>query len=122
MFRAIFADDDEALREAWASILSQRYGFVVDPVSDGRLLVEKFRARRYDLVVTDYDMGTGMDGIMVVQAIRVFDREVPIVLMSASNVGSLARDAGATEYIPKGLDVFAHMDEFLKRLGLERRV
>jgi CheY-like chemotaxis protein len=68
---------------------------------------------RVDLVITDYRMPL-LDGIGVVMAVRSFDREVPILMVSENEVGPDALAAGANAFMSK--------DEFRRhhRSAIER--
>lgn len=101
-YRVIIADDIESFRKMIdRHVRSVRSGIEVEHVSSGEYLVKRVREGGYSLVLTDYDMGQGIDGITAIREIRTFDTETPIYMMSGSDVREEALRVGATGYIDK---------------------
>lgn len=99
--RILVAEDERTLRSLLATSL-ETFGFDVDSVSDGKLALEHFTARRYDLVILDIIMPE-MDGFDVCRRIRETS-DIPIVLLTAldSTADIVAGfEAGADDYITK---------------------
>ena len=76
--------------------------------SEGKKGFEIFQGSRPDIVITDWLMDNGMDGLTLTNTIRKdalsFDRTVPIIMMSGYSVRKrviAARDAGVTEFLAK---------------------
>jgi two-component system chemotaxis response regulator CheY len=61
-----------------------RNGYHVDAVFDGYEGIEKARSERYDLVVTDMHMAD-TDGLEVIESIRRFARDIPIIGISGGD-------------------------------------
>ncbi len=59
----IIADDREGTRTQYGGLIRERVNDVtIEEASDGQILVDKVREKRYDLILTDYRM-PNMDGI-----------------------------------------------------------
>ena len=69
---AIIADDAKGFRGFLVDFLqSSAPGATIDEVPDGESLVKKVMGGEYSLVLTDYDMGSGMTGEDAIRAKRV---------------------------------------------------
>jgi len=102
--RALFVDDEEAIRVVGKSILVDA-GFEVTLASDGADAVQRFEAgpAAYDVVVLDMTMPV-MDGREALEAIRVLAPSVPIVLSSGyttHELGPLVDDDPHTTFLAK---------------------
>ncbi len=111
--RALLAEDNEINREIATAILEAK-GFAVDPVTDGKEAVAKFResgAGTYDVVLMDIRMPF-MDGFAATEAIRASEnrpdaRTIPIVAMTANAFEEdvqHARAVGMDEYLTKPVE------------------
>lgn len=83
----LFADDDQSVREAWATLLERR-GWAVTTAKDGEEAWTLFQrgTPRFDLVLTDLSMPK-LDGVSLARRIRTTESPPPIILMSG-NVGA----------------------------------
>ena len=81
----LVAEDDPAMREVFASVLSER-GYQVTLVSNGTELWELLGPREsscgFDLVVTDVQM-PGISGLDVIDRIRTIGDTTPVVIVTA---------------------------------------
>ncbi len=77
----LFAEDDQAVRENTAYML-ESYFNKVDTAKDGSEALDMFYKHHHDIIITDIKM-TGMDGVELVHTIREYDKDVPIIIMSA---------------------------------------
>ena len=89
-------------------------GYAVDVAANGTEALAVWKARRPDLVVLDI-MLPGIDGLSVLEHIRLQDQRIPILILSArggsdDRVKGLAR--GADDYLAKPFN----LDEFLLRV------
>jgi CheY-like chemotaxis protein len=66
--------------ELYVEVL-RRAGYAVRGVSDGRAAIELLRARRYALIVCNYQM-EGITGLDVLEAARRHARGTPVILVS----------------------------------------
>ncbi len=100
--RILVADDDAVIREGLRRILSAE-GYEVETVSNGRAALERLEAQRFKLLVTDLKM-PGMSGLEVLQSLRSFQPELPVVLITGYAAIDNAVEAmknGATDYLSK---------------------
>ena len=102
--RVLLADDNADLRGYIARLLSER-GYEVDAVGDGIAALDRIRARKPDVLVTDVMMPR-LDGFGLLAAIRTEPAllDLPVIMLSA-RAGEEARieglAAGADDYLIK---------------------
>jgi len=100
--RILLVDDDAGVRDVVAFPL-RREGFEVDEKRDGPTALEAGRAGGYDLVILDV-MLPGLDGRKVLEAIRRFGKEMPVLFLTARDqVEDRVRglEIGADDYLIK---------------------
>ena len=100
--KILVVDDEEAIREVVTTMLDAQ-GYQCAAVSNGRLAQEQFRKFSPDLVLSDMIMPE-MDGIKLLDWLRVNDPEVPVIMVTAIHDISTALEAirrGAYDYILK---------------------
>jgi CheY-like chemotaxis protein len=105
--RVLIVDDDPATRTLY-SINLQLEGIVVLEAADGRQALERARAERPDLVLSDVMM-PGFDGFQLAEALRSDQRtsQIPLVFLSGESAAAneaRARELGALAYVTKRLD------------------
>jgi CheY-like chemotaxis protein len=98
----IIADDEEKVREMYASTIRRFTKAEIDEVGNGIELVEKVRQKDYSLIIVDNKMPK-MDGLEAIVEIRKFNNSVPICMISfgEDDTESKAIESGATDYIQK---------------------
>jgi DNA-binding NtrC family response regulator len=105
MTRILIVDDDRAFRLSTAALL-RADGYEVDGVADGAAAAEALRATRPDLVVLDLRM-PGVDGLGVVEALRMWGERVPILMISGFGTVDAAVRAmhlGADDFLTKPVE------------------
>lgn len=98
----LVVDDKEMLRDS-VGVTLQRAGFTILAASSGNQALDLITTRRPDAVVTDLKM-PGMTGVELVEKVREFDEDLPVVLMTAFGTVDTAVRAmklGASDYITK---------------------
>ena len=97
--RLIVAEDDTYQRALFKEYIeSLMEDLEVDDVSNGQSLVKKVRENDYLMVITDYSMEPGMNGLSAIEEIRKFNKTIPIYMVSGASGESLkilAMDVGA---------------------------
>ena len=98
-------DDSVNTREIEKSIL-EAYGYAVDLAEDGMEALEKTRANRYDLVITDVEMPR-LDGFSLTERLRTDDsyKDTPIIIVTSREKDEDKKRGimvGANAYIVKG--------------------
>ncbi|MFM9958273.1 MAG: sigma-54-dependent transcriptional regulator [Phycisphaerales bacterium] len=102
MTTVLVVDDKEMLRDS-VGVTLQRAGFTILAASGGTQALDLITSRRPDAVVTDLKM-PGMTGVELVEKVREFDDDLPVVLMTAYGTVDTAVRAmklGASDYITK---------------------
>lgn len=102
MERILVADDDAVIREGLRRLLG-REGYEVEAVGNGRAALDRLDQENFNLLITDLKM-PGMSGLEVLQAIRICQPELPVVLITGYAAIDNAVEAmknGATDYLSK---------------------
>lgn len=102
MSSVLIVDDKEILRDSVAVTL-QRAGHAVTAAPSGEQALAAIARKRPDVVVTDLKM-PGMTGVELLEKIRDFDCDLPVVLMTAYGTVETAVKAmrlGAYTYLTK---------------------
>src|SRR5271155_2068583 len=108
--------EDKAELRAMLRKALERAGYTVEEASDGNSAIEKVRARRYLLVLSDLKL-PGSSGIDVLRESRRVDGSLPVILVTA--YGSVeeavtAMKEGAFDFIQKPVDL-DHLKLLLQR-------
>lgn len=114
--RILYVEDDALTRDELAFFLGRICGTLYT-AENGLKGLETFRQHRPDIVITDVQMPV-MSGLEMLEAIRVIDRDVPVVVTTAFNeTGHLlsAINKGASRYLLKPLSL-KELHEVLKEL------
>ena len=108
MARVLIVDDERKMRRV-LQILLEQMGLESVPAANGEEALERFRAEKVDVVLTDLKM-PGMSGVDLLAKIRAVDADVPVIVLTAHGTVQTAVDAmkqGAFDYILKPFDVQA---------------
>lgn len=100
--RVLLVDDDESVLRAYTGALT-RYGAVVEAARNGREAVGRVKSGSIDVIVSDIGMPE-MTGIQFLKAIRAYDVDVPVILMTGEpDLASAiqAVELGAFRYLSK---------------------
>jgi len=98
----LVVDDEEAIREVVSTMLESK-GYHCTAVSNGRAGQDQVKRATPDLVLSDMIMPE-MDGIKLLEWLRQYDPEVPVIMVTAIHDISTALEAirrGAYDYILK---------------------
>ncbi len=102
----LLVEDKSELRAMLRKAL-ERNGYSVEEAPDGSVAIQKIRARRYQMVVTDLKM-PGASGLDVLRESKQADSTIPVILLTA--FGSVeeavsAMKEGAFDFIQKPVDL-----------------
>src|SRR5260370_2981533 len=102
----LLVEDKTELRAMLRKAL-ERNGFRVEEAPDGSAAIQKIRAKRYKMVVTDLKM-PGASGLEVLRESKQADSTIPVILLTA--YGSVeeavsAMKEGAFDFIQKPVDL-----------------
>src|ERR1700736_4892761 len=118
----LLVEDKNELRAMLRKAL-ERWGYAVDEAADGTAAIQKVRARRYLLVITDLKM-PGASGLDVLRATKQADATIPVILLTA--FGSVdeavtAMKEGAFEFLQKPVDL-DHLHLLVKRAAQQQEL
>ncbi|NJC88576.1 MAG: sigma-54-dependent Fis family transcriptional regulator [Desulfuromonas sp.] len=95
-------DDDAVIREGLRRVLGIE-GYQVETQPNGRLAMDRLQEASFDLLITDLKM-PGMSGLEVLQAVRVLQPEMPVILITGfaavDNAVEVMKN-GAADYLAK---------------------
>jgi DNA-binding NtrC family response regulator len=103
--RILVVDDDPTFRMTTGALL-EADGHAVATAGDGQQAVEQLKQHRYDLMLVDLRM-PGIDGIALVEALRLWGHDVPILMISGfGTVESAVRalQTGADDFLLKPVE------------------
>ena len=105
MFKILVVEDDKDLNKSVCSYLN-RYGYNAYGALNGSYAFEALYDNKYDLIISDIMM-PDTDGIELAKTIRSFDKEIPILFITARDDFSTKRkgfEAGIDDYMIKPFD------------------
>jgi PAS domain S-box-containing protein len=125
MYSVLYVDDEEILLGLNKIYLEKTGEFLVDTTNSALDALIKIQGKRYDAIVSDYDMPT-MDGITFLKKVRSLHGDLPFLLFTGKGREEVvieAVDNGVDFYIQKGHDMhgmIAELSHKIKR-SIERR-
>ncbi|MBQ9743806.1 MAG: response regulator transcription factor [Clostridia bacterium] len=106
MIRILVAEDDKDLNRL-VSFSLRNEGYDVTACLDGEEALEATERVKYDMILTDIMMPK-MDGFELAENIRSFDKNVPIIFMTAKDdkpSKMLGYSIGIDDYVTKPFDI-----------------
>ena len=100
--RILVVDDEEAIREVVSTLLDSQ-GYKCTAKGNGRLAREYLLGESVELVLSDMVMPE-MDGLKLLEWVREYDKDLPVIMVTAMHDLSTALEAirrGAYDYILK---------------------
>ena len=100
--RVLLVDDEEDIVEVIQDRL-EAYGFTVTTAGTGLEALKKLSVEKFDGIFLDVKM-PGMGGIEALEEIRKTDKQIPVIIITASSTRDAAIEAiakGANEYVLK---------------------
>ena len=108
--RILVVDDEAPVREVLTEYFATE-GYAVEAATSGLEALSAVRGGRADLVLLDVRM-PGLDGVQVLRRIRELTDSVPVIMVTANEDVTLARETltlGAFDYVAKPFD-FDYLD------------
>ncbi len=118
-YKILIAEDDKDIVEILRIFINNE-GYDVISVSDGKSAIDLIESEQPDLVLCDIMMPV-LDGYKVIEKIRYYNNNIPIIIISAKDQDSdkiLGLNIGADDYITKPfnpLEAIAHIKALLRR-------
>lgn len=113
--------EDNKINQIVALQNLKNFGLDVDIAEDGFEAVQKVQAKQYDIVFMDLQMPK-MDGFEATKRIREFNKEIPIIALSAAVQKSdreRSENTGMNEHLEKPIDIEKLKNVIKKYLGIE---
>jgi len=104
--RILVVDDEPKICRMIVALLS-RGGYAVDTCLDGTEALEKFRAARFDLVISDLRM-PGVNGFDLIRQLKALQPDLPVIAVTGhatTDTAVHALQSGADDYIPKPFNI-----------------
>jgi DNA-binding NtrC family response regulator len=117
--KILIVDDDATFRLTTGALL-EADGHLMDAAADGQQAVERLKDRQFDLLLVDLRM-PGIDGLGLVEALRLWGHGVPILMISGfGTVDSAVRalHLGADDFLLKPVEpdvLSARVNDLLER-------
>lgn len=112
--RKILVVEDNKINQMITRKILEKNKMVCDVADNGEIAVEKARNQSFDLILMDIHM-PGISGIEATEQIRLFDKEIPILALTAVTIDENIdefHEAGFNDIIPKPYKV----EEFFQKI------
>ena len=103
MIRLLIVEDDTNLSFLIKRKLEKQGDYIVETAIDGREGLKAIAAFRPDIVVSDLEMGDGMDGNTMIERIRETKNDIPIIVLTGKM--EFLKQSGANMYLKKPFNV-----------------
>lgn len=117
----LIVEDVELNREYEKEMLNNFFSITCDTAENGAIALEKVKRNSYDAILMDLRMPI-MDGLEATRKIREFNKEIPIICMSANVYKEdklAAEESGMNDFIEKPLDKTDIENKLLKLINNE---
>jgi len=127
MISVLYVDDETFLLDATKRYLERGGKFSVDTGTSAKEGLAMIKARRYDAIVSDYQM-LGMDGIAFLKNLRAAGNTVPFIIFTGKGREEVVIEAyreGADAYLQKGGDpkpMFLDLMHAIEQAVVRRRM
>lgn len=119
MAKILVIDDEQAIRTLLDRLLT-RTGYDVFLAETGQEGLEIFHREHPNAVILDLKM-PGMDGITVLQQIRLADRKIPVIVLTGARIletDQLRQASGVTEFIEKEFSLHRLVDSLQRHVKI----
>ena len=117
----LIVDDYKTMLRIIRNLLKQLNFSNVDEATDGSAALQKLRERKYNLVISDWNMEP-MTGIQLLKEVRSDDqlRKMPFIMITAESKTEnvvIAKEAGVSNYIVKPFNAATLKSKLVGVLG-----
>ena len=103
MIRLLIVEDDTNLSFLIKRKLEKQGDYTVETAVDGKEGLKAIAAFRPDIIVSDLEMGDGMDGNTMIEKIRTANNDIPIIVLTGKM--EFLKQSGANMYLKKPFNV-----------------
>lgn len=119
--RILLVDDFKTMLKLTGSLLNQMGFRNIDEATDGGMALEKLKAGKYDLILSDWNMEpmTGLDLLKNVRADAAL-KHIPVILITAESKPEniiAAKQAGVNNYIVKPFNAITLKEKMSAVIG-----
>lgn len=124
MIKILVAEDDKALNGLVCSYLSDN-GYEAEACFNGKEALDKMKTQSYDMLISDIMMPE-LDGYELAKAVRLTDKEIPILFMTALDdkpSKQYGYKIGIDDYVVKPFDaeiLMLRVGALLRRANIEK--
>ncbi|MFW9848885.1 MAG: PAS domain S-box protein [Candidatus Thorarchaeota archaeon] len=126
--RVLLIDDDADLLEVASKyLIKEDPTFEIDTAISAEEGLNVFHSEPFDVIVCDYEMPTGMNGLELLELLRSKNFEIPYIIFTGrgrEEVAISALNLGADFYITKGIDpksLYAELAHTIRTVVSHRR-
>ena len=122
--KLLYVEDEEVSRLATLELLENFFTFITVAI-DGKEGLEKFQEGDFDIIISDINMPL-LNGIEMIEQIRVLDANVPVLILSAYNESAYLSDGirlGVDGYIIKPIvldNLMLTLNKICERIYLQQ--
>jgi CheY-like chemotaxis protein len=115
--------DDNALGSAARKMILSDHGYTVETARSGEEAWDIFQREHFDIVVTDYKMPPGMNGVDLITLIRKAATPARVILLSGriNDLGLTGKSTGADELVSKSNKEVPELLRAVKKLSVQPR-
>jgi DNA-binding NtrC family response regulator len=125
--RVLLVEDDAALRDSLLRSLGME-GWASEVAASVEEAIRKVCEQDFDLIVTDYNLGPGRNGLVLLSHLNRERHGIPMILMSGCAEETLARTArglGVFDFLVKPFPIDTFLEVCWRAVGakaMKRRV
>ncbi|MGI6395046.1 MAG: sigma-54-dependent transcriptional regulator [bacterium] len=106
--KKILVIDDELSMRQFLQILLKKDGYLVDTAENGAKAIEMLKQNKYSVILMDYNMPEAIDGIELLNELKLRSKNSQIVVITAfasTEQAIKALELGAVDYVSKPFNV-----------------
>ncbi len=119
VYNVLYVDDESTLLDISKIFLEKEGMFAVDGLTSATEALERIKTRRYDAIISDYQMPE-MNGIDFLKTLRACGDTTPFIIFTGrgrEEIIILALNEGADFYLQKGVDLKSQYTELAHKIN-----